>query len=414
MAHRGPGGALFANMPKKRPKSSAAPRPSELAKFIASSSTQIISEWEDFARSCVPAANSMDIVERRDHIEGMLKTIALDLRTPQTRKEQTAKGKGDGDATVHTDSSANSHGSDRAALGYTPVQMVAEFRALRASILKLWSMSHSPKSKVGYRETVEEVTRFNEAIDQLLAESIATYVRNIEGSKDLFLGVIGHDLRNPLGAIMMSATVMMTEEGPEWSHSRSASRILNSCTRMERIISDLMDVTRSRLGSGIPIQRIAMDLEVVGRHTADEISAFHPGCEVQIETSGDLKGDWDPGRIGQLLSNLIGNAYQHGQDKAPIKVTLLGQPSQVVVKVHNLGPVIAPGDMQDIFNPFRQLAPARGKAKAMGSVGLGLYIAQSIVIAHEGRIDVTSTTGGTTFKVSLPRTGTIPADSAPS
>jgi signal transduction histidine kinase len=277
--------------------------------------------------------------------------------------------------------------------------MLAEFRALRASILKLWSAA---ESEFG-REHLEDVTRFNEAIDQLLAESIARYVRDVDRSKDLFLGVIGHDLRNPLGAIMISASAMLAREGPDWSHSRSASRVLSSARRMLGMIDDLVDFTRSRLGTGIPIVRTDLDIEAICRQTADEITAFHPDRIVHFEASGQLRGEWDGGRIGQALSNLLGNAFQHGSTDAPVEVAVRGEPDRIVMTVHNKGPVIAKSELQDIFSPFRQLEPAHSKSRDPRSAGLGLYIVQAIVTAHQGTIDVESTESGTTFTVRLPR-----------
>ena len=281
--------------------------------------------------------------------------------------------------------------------------MVSEFRALRASIVRLWSEAQNEYD----RANLEDVTRFNEAIDQLLAESIARYTHDIDSSKDLLLGVLGHDLRTPLGAIMMSAQVMMEKEGPDWRHLKTASRILSSGKRMDGIIGDLVDFTRTRLGAGIPIVRADMDMKTIGQQTVDEITSFHPGCVVNFEASGELRGQWDNGRIGQALSNLVGNAYQHGLENAPIDVAVRGEPDQVVLTVHNQGPAIAKNHLQDIFNPFRQLPPDRANSKDARSIGLGLYIVQAIVNAHKGTIDVESTERGTTFTVRLPRTSIL-------
>ena len=370
-----------------------------LAKFISTRTKEIISDWEQFALTCTPAAGTMDLKDRRDHIEGMLAAIAADLRTPQSKGEQTEKSKGTDDAHVDSKSPANSHGTDRAAMGYTPVQMVAEFRALRASILRRWSEAQ----RAHLASDLEEVTRFNEAIDQLLAESVGTYMKDVEHSKDLFLGVVGHDLRNPLGAIMMSATGMMVEEGAAWPHARKATRILACCTRMEGIISDLMDVTLVRLGGGIPIVQAQMDLGETCRHAADEIAAFHPGCVVTFAAKGELTGEWDSGRIGQLTSNLVGNAFQHGEAGEPIEVTVHGEAQQVELTVRNKGPVIPKSALQDIFSPFRQLEPVLPTRKPRGSVGLGLFIAKAIVTSHGGTLEVASTKRGTAFTARLPR-----------
>ena len=371
-----------------------------LAQFIVGNSKRIIAEWAEFARVYIPAASLMDIEERRDHVEGMLKQIALDLDTPQTRREQTKKSKGKADAHVDSTTAANSHGTDRAAHGYSAMQMVSEFRALRASVLRMWSETQSECDQA----SLDDVTRFNEAIDQLLAESVATYVQGVDQATNLFLGVLGHDLRNPLGAIMMSISAMMHKEGPDWSHLKSASRILSSSVRMNALISDLADFTRSQLGTGIPINRADMDMETICRQVVEEITAFHPGCVVHFKASGHLRGYWDSGRMGQLLSNLVANANQHGSKNCPIEVVLRGETDAVTLTVHNKGRLIAKRNLKDIFDPFRQLDPARGNSNNPSSVGLGLYIVQAIVVAHRGRIDVESSTHGTTFTIHLPHT----------
>jgi len=367
-----------------------------LSQFIAEASVRIIAEWEIFARGCLPAANTMDLDERRDHIAGMLTAISEDLETEQTKREQRKKAHGNEDAPEDSHTASTAHGSERAASGYTAVQMVSEFRALRASVLRLWTEAQSEFN----RANLDEITRFNEAIDQLLAESMTRYGQDVERLKDVFLGVLGHDLRNPLGAIMMSATLIMTKEGPEWEHSRTAARILTSGTRMEGLIGDLLDFTRARLGAGIPLTRSDVDLAAECRKTVDEIAAFHPGCNVSFQATGDLRGRWDSARIAQALSNLLGNAIQHGAKHRPIGVTLRGEAERVVLSVHNEGRPIPKRHLNDIFNPFRQLDPEH----ATSNVGLGLYIVEAIVTAHGGTVDVESSGDvGTTFTIRLPR-----------
>jgi signal transduction histidine kinase len=229
------------------------------------------------------------------------------------------------------------------------------------------------------------------------------YGQDVERLKDVFLGVLGHDLRNPLGAIMMSATLIMTKEGPEWEHSRTAARILTSGTRMEGLIGDLLDFTRARLGAGIPLTRSDVDLAAECRKTVDEIAAFHPGCNVSFQATGELRGRWDSARIAQALSNLLGNAIQHGAKHRPIGVTLRGEAERVVLSVHNEGRPIPKRHLNDIFNPFRQLDPEH----ATSNVGLGLYIVEAIVTAHGGTVDVESSGDvGTTFTIRLPRVAT--------
>ena len=367
-----------------------------LAQFIALHSKQIVAEWAAFALTEFPDAT---IEERRDHIVGMLRAIALDLETPQTLHQQAEKSQGREDGHINATSAANDHGSDRASLGYTPSQMVAEFRALRASVLRLWSKErHASRA-----ESLDEVTRFNESIDQLLAESVAKYTQDVDHAKDLLLGVLGHDLRNPLGAIMMSAAGMIRRESPDWPHLKSVSRILTSGQRMNGMISDLLDFTRTRLGRGIPLTYGKLDLSILCQDTAEEIAAFHPQVIVDFHTDGPQHGHWDGGRIAQMLSNLLANAVQHGQPNSPVRVILRGSPDSVLLSVENQGAVIPPADLKDIFSPFVQLDPAKGEARKDRNLGLGLYIAQAIVAAHRGTIKVESRLTGTAFRVQLPR-----------
>ncbi len=369
-----------------------------LSQFITDASAKIIAEWEVFARSCVPAANAMDLEQRRDHVADMLKVISRDLETPQSKREQSEKAIGHTDTDVNIDSASRAHGADRAASGFTSVQMVGEFRALRASVLRLWAEAQSDVD----RASLDEISRFNEAIDQLLIESMTKHAQDVDRYRDVFLSVLGHDLRNPLSAIMMSATVLLGHEGPEWRHARTATRILSSGTRIESLISDLLDFTRARLGAGIPITRSEVDLGEECRSTVDEIAASEPACNVSFQATGELRGLWDGARIAQALSNLLGNAVQHGTRQGPITVTLRGEVDQLVLNVHNEGRPIPARHLHDIFEPFRQLEPGRAKA----NVGLGLYIVQAIAAAHGGTVAVESGDSGTTFTMRLPRVAT--------
>ena len=369
-----------------------------LAQFIRTHSERIISEWESFATTSLPSAAMMDLEERRDHIAEMLDAVARDLDTPQTDVEQAAKARGMSDAKSNA-AAATLHGSARALTGFSATQVTAEFRALRASILRLWFEEQGEFDHA----MLEDVTRFNEAIDQLLAESMANFSRDVERAKDLLLGVTAHDLRNPLGSIMAGASSILTRTEPSSPVAKTAVRMISSIARMDAIIGDLIDFARARLGGGISITPADMDLETTCRQVIDEIVILHPGCRVNLVVSGSLHGRWDPGRIGRLLSNLVSNAYQHGAANLAIEVALRGEPEEVVVSVHNRGSMIAASDLRRIFAPFRQLKPAEARSKDPRSVGLGLFIVQAIVMAHHGTIEVESTEQGTTFTVHLPR-----------
>jgi signal transduction histidine kinase len=372
-----------------------------LADFIAANLEPILVEWEAFARTHIPAGEVMDVAGLRDHAADILKTVAADLRRPQTERERGEKSKGDAEPLPGAvDTAAETHGALRAEAGFTLGQMVSEFRALRASVIRLWRAAGPPDGTA-----FEDVTRFNEAIDQALAESLTRYARDLEHSKEMFLAILGHDLRTPLGAIMMSATGLLMSRDLGQPQQGAVSRILTSGTRIKGMVNDLLDFTRTRLGAGIPLACAEMDLAEVGRQVVEEVAAYHPGSDLRFEASGPVRGSWDGARVGQALSNLVGNAVQHGSPETPVAVVARGTADEVAVAVHNRGPAIPPARLHQIFSPLKRIG--RGDAPPAhdsGSLGLGLYIANEIVKGHGGRIDVESSeAGGTTFTVHLPR-----------
>ena len=372
-----------------------------LADFIVANREAILAEWEQFARTCAPASGSMDIKALRDHASEMLTAIAADLGTPQDREEQAEKSKGLAPEELGaTTTAAELHGGGRADSGFTVEQMVAEYRALRASVIRLWT--HSTGQLVP--EQVEDLTRFNESIDQSLAESVSQFNENVEQSKEIFLAILGHDLRTPLGAIYTSARFMLETDGLNEPQRVLTERIALSATRTTHLVGDLLDFTRSRLGGGIPVVREEMSLTQAAQEVADEVRASSPGYDIRVESSGDERGEWDRGRIGQALTNLITNAVQHGGDDAPVTIKIRGEGDEVAVEVHNTGEPIPSSQMDGIFNPMKERqSPRKSATGPTGGLGLGLYIAERIVSAHHGRINVDSSKSGTTFTIHLPR-----------
>ena len=375
-----------------------------LADFIIANSEAILSEWETFARSCAPASGTMNVGALRDHAAQMLNVIAKDLAQPQSSREQSEKSKGRAPA-LREDApatAAEEHGAGRAHSGFTVEQMVAEYRALRASVIRLWTRA---QGRLG-PDDIEDLTRFNEAIDQSLAESVARYSGDVEQAKETFLAILGHDLRTPLGAIGTSATFMLETGELEEPYRTLAARIVTSAKRTMGMVGDLLDFTRGHLGGGIPVVRADTSLGKVVHDVVDEICAAHPGRTIHVETRGETRGQWDAARLGQAIGNLVGNAVQHGAEGTTITVTVGGDAKEAVVAIHNRGSVIPPERLDGLFNPMRERDdPAKpGAAGPTGSLGLGLYIAERIVSAHGGHIAVESSEeAGTTFSVILPR-----------
>jgi len=214
------------------------------------------------------------------------------------------------------------------------------------------------------------------------------------------LGIVGHDLRTPLNAIAGSAAVLARAPDLPTSRLRTAQRILSSAGRMSRMIRDLLDYTRARVG-GLAISPEPVHVGELCRRVVQEILAARPGRAIHFTEQGDLEGEWDPARLEQVFSNLVANACHHGADGTPIVVLVTGAQDAVRVEVHNEGLPIPADVLPHIFEPFRRGASER--AAPDEGVGLGLFIARTLVEAHGGRIDVVTGSDGTTFRVDLPR-----------
>ena len=372
-----------------------------LADFISANTEPILAEWVIFAKTCGVAGKELDLMGLRDHAHAMLIAVVADLRTPQTATEQVAKSKGEAaPAADGVETAAEVHGAGRAEDGFSVGEMVSEYRALRASVIRLWVKDDGALKG----SDLEDLMRFNEAIDQAIAESITRYTEDLDRSKEMFLAILGHDLRSPLGAVITSSQFMLDTGDLEEPHLTLTTRIARSARRMNHMVEDLLDFTRGRLGSGMPLVREAMDIGQIVRQSVEEMRAARPGSVLQVTTSGALSGEWDSGRISQLLSNLLGNAVQHGADGETIGVSVQGESSDVVLRLHNGGTSIPRSDLATLFSPFKRLRTGQTASRDSTSLGLGLYIAQQIVSAHGGTIDVRSSDeAGTLFTVRLPR-----------
>lgn len=369
-----------------------------LSSFLIKNIEPILQEWENFARTILTDCKPLDSEGLRDHAELMLRAIADDLRTHQTRQEQVEKSKGL--AATEDDSAAKIHAITRLMAGFTIEQVTSEFRALRTSVISHW-MRHV---KAGEEFEVEDMIRFNEAIDQALAESISSYAAAVQASRDVFLGVLGHDLRTPLSAILLGADVLLRTDDLGTRATKIASRIYASVKRASHIVGDLLDFTRSQIGGGIPINRVLMDIAPACERIIDESRAVYPEAHIVVTMVECVEGEFDGGRLEQVFSNLIGNAVQHGADHSPITVTLARTDETVQFTVHNMGTPIPSDVLTFIFNPMGRYSPEASMENGpYASLGLGLFIVDQIVSAHNGSIEVSSDPEmGTKFVVEIP------------
>jgi len=365
-----------------------------LADFIVENREAIVREWEAFAQSLLlPTGGAMSPSASRDHADEILSAIVHDMNSFQTDDQQAEKSKGHA-GRGHLGGAGRVHAVTRMEKGFRLSQVVAEYRALRASVLRLWNQADGAAD-------LEGVTRFNESIDEALTVSTSRYMETMERYRDQFLAILGHDLRNPVGAIVMGASTLVDTPETDERTDRIAHRILSSAKRMDRMVCDLLDLTRTRLGAGIPIHRAPMDLDPLLRQVMGELKDSHPNDPLGFAAKGDLRGEWDSDRLAQVVSNLVGNAVQHGSKSGPVTLVARDEGDEVVLEVHNEGPPISTDVMGTLFEP---MIHGSDKEPTSTSLGLGLYIADQVVTAHGGNIDVTSTmVEGTTFVVHLPR-----------
>lgn len=369
-----------------------------LPDFILANTASILDEWDGFARSVWPVASASP-EDVRDHAEAILRAVAWDMKSLQTKREQSDKSKGWREAEEHgsrLNNASRDHALGRAAFGFDLRAVMAEYRALRASVVRLWFESNPGPDG----NDLSDLTRFHEAMDQSLAEAVHRYSEHLDKSRQMFLGILGHDLRTPLNAIAILGQSLAEARPSDEETGETAMQIVSSVEAVARMLNDFLDFAVSRLGRPMPVAPAPMDLAALCREVVAEIRASCPRCRWQVDSVGELHGEWDRARLRQLLSNLINNAVQHGDPASGIVVSVAHDDAEVRLSVHNEGPPIPEELLPRIFEPLvRGPNPgARG-----GSVGLGLYIAREVAVAHEGEIGVTSTqAGGTTFTVTLP------------
>lgn len=376
-------------------------KPVRLSKFIRANIEVILQEWENFAVTLNPLRNSSKI-KLRDHAQQMLYVICTDLDTHQDENAGIDKSRGLS-PTTGSDTAAEIHAVDRMNSGFAIEDLLAEYRAMRASVLRLWQAQASGDDAL----EVDDMLRFNEAVDQSLTESVGRFSTMVRDSQNVFIAILGHDVRNPLGAISMGAQILMYDESLPANHQKVAMRIMDSTTRVAELVSDLLDFSTGHLGGGIPVTRAEYELGLQCELVVGEMRIGHPEREITLDMTGELTVNWDRARVNQALSNLVGNAVQHGAKEHPVWVTVHGGDKDVVITIQNLGQLMEAASMRTLFDPGKRFAMRPPNQRNNGGddhLGLGLYITREVVAGHDGKIQVTSTEqGGTTFTLTIPR-----------
>jgi signal transduction histidine kinase len=367
-----------------------------LAQFIRTHPVEIEAEWEKFAKAISPAGPALSVWSLRDHLQEILLAMADDMESPQSPEEQSEKGHGKKIRGGPLDQTSALHASVRLNSGFNLEQAISEYRALRSSVLSLWVQTEPKDDEV----ILAEVTRFNEAIDQAIAEVIRRFADKSEHYSDVFLGVLTHEVRNPLNVIRLSGETLKTPQLDE-AQSRRVERILRGVSSIDRLVNDLSILVRSRMRVPFPLTRTRCDLGEICELTLEEVKASPSDAILELDKIGDLAGNWDRERLGQVIFNLVTNAVTHAAAKR-VQLSAEGLESEVVLRVTNHGTPIPLETQHSMFDPFVHTDTASATGKK--GLGLGLFIVKEIVIGHEGTVGVVSTeSGGTTFIVRLPK-----------
>jgi signal transduction histidine kinase len=355
-----------------------------LSSFIREQRDAIVREWLSRAAS-LPSAKGLTRARLHDHVPTILDRLAdaIDRRDEGPRPLEDLP---------------EQHAILRFQDGYDLRQVVAEYRLLRHVITEMYA-EHGDLSPDA-RAKMTPLTVMHETVDRAISEAVDQYAVERDRVRDQFIAMLGHDLRDPLNTILFTHHGQLSRpDGLDAATIKAATRTVNAAKRMERMIADLLDFARGRLGGGISVIPVAFNARTLICETVHEIADTHPGRDVQCgveHASGNFAVEWDSDRIAQVIANLLGNALAHGRD--PVIVNTADEGETLAIEVSNRGEI--PGDvLPHLFDPFM---PGASDTRRDG-LGLGLYIVQQIAHGHGGTVAAKSTNDHTTIAVRLPR-----------
>lgn len=362
-----------------------------LAEFIRADRDQILQQWEKFAE-LISGTAPLPRWVLRDHAASIIELMAQQLAAPPARTYALSSTSETVEGPVEAVTAA--HVKVRIGSGFDLAQIVSEYCALRRCAIGLWR----DKEPSSFDQGAAELTEFDEIVDAHIMAAVSHYKDHESKYRDRFLGILGHDLRNPINAIVLT-TAALAEQGLNPQQLKTLAGIENSSRRLTDMVNDILDFARGRLGVPMPITRMPANLGFIAREVVSEVQAAIAGCRVEFRTEGDLSGDWDAKRLKQVVANLLINAIQHGTGDR-VTLTVKSDDTSAVLEVHNQGPPIPAELLPCMFDPLVRGSHSSGDH----GLGLGLFIADEIISAHNGTIAVTSSQEtGTTFVVRLPR-----------
>lgn len=352
-----------------------------VAELLRNEQARIAGLWEDEVRRELPALRGLTRPVLLDHLFEFLDGLAAWIEGKTEEAERAFHNLVEG------------HALQRLGYGVGLETLTREYSKLRIVLMReLLKLPPSAAMR-------ESMLRMHEGMDRAMNEAVHRYASRREEVRERFITILGHDLRDPLSTVTISANMLAANPSLKSDQRMVAARIGRACTRMQRMINDVLDFARGHLGGGIPANPTLNDMGEICRAAADEAIGANPQRTITCDISGDLRGAFDRDRVHQAMTNLISNAVHHTADAIEVRAFETDDGRAVVTEVTSHGAPIAEEVRRHLFDPFAQhdgAAPRRG-------LGLGLYIVQQIALAHGGGCEVRSDDAGTTFSIRWPR-----------
>ncbi len=353
-----------------------------IADYLRSEQARIAELWEVEVRRDLPSRRDMSGPVLVDHLfeflDGLAAWVEGDKDTAEVAFQALVEG----------------HALQRLGYGVGLETLTREYSKLRIVLMR--DLFKIPSTE----QVRESMLRMHEGMDRAINDAMHRYAMRREEVRERFITILGHDLRDPLSTVSISANMLAANTGLDSDQRMVAARISRACTRMQRMINDVLDFARGHLGGGIPAHPSLSDMGDICRAAADEAIGANPQRTIRVDITGDLRGAFDRDRVHQVITNLISNAIHHSEESIEVRAYEGDEGRAVFTEVTSHGAPI-PEDLQRrLFDPFAHFdgaAPRRG-------LGLGLYIVQQIALAHGAVCGVRSDATGTTFSVRWPRT----------
>jgi len=260
-----------------------------------------------------------------------------------------------------------------------------------------WKQEVKDKSSAWLASEIEIAGQFRTGLQEMALSKSALSER----ARDTLFATLGHDLRDPLQAILMAAQMLELQEDSNPTKTLLSKRIVNSGGRMKRLISEVLDVSRIQSGQGLSVNPVATDIHALLHDLRREVMTAHPSLQIELECDSACVALIDPDRLSQVITNLLGNARHHGDKEKPIVIHASSTTKMLTIAVSNHGAEIDLKMLPNLFNPFKPTS--HNNQRHPQGLGLGLYIVSEIVKGHQGNIDAMCADGKITFTMNFPK-----------